>query len=193
VVDVKASLACALALASVLALACGRDPLPPEGVVALYFRSLPRDPTRAFLLLGPEVHRAHGLRVPLARALQAEPGESPFRLSSAQVGWLDIFKDPWLRTEAGALRVEVEDVSTQGDAATVRTTVDHPGQPPFEQVFELRRRSGWQIVAITQDHVDPANETAAFAAAPTTTGLRRLLARRAGAARRGDEPGHEVP
>lgn len=173
----------AIALACFLALACGRGPATPDAAVERYFRALPRDPVRAYLLLDPAVHRAHGLRVPLSLALR--PANGPPSLPGAQVGWLDLFKDPWLREQAGALAVEIDGVSATGDAASVRTRVRSAGVAGFEQVFRLRRDgsgASWRIVAIEQSGVGPGSESAAFAAAPSAEGLRRLRAARARAA-----------
>jgi hypothetical protein len=177
--------AAGLVVAGALALACARAD-SPAAAVKQYCDALPRDPVRAFLLLGPELHRTHGLRIPLTAALRAAAaGAPPTTLPEAQVAWLDIWKDPWLRSEADGLRFELGTVREVGDAAEVRVHVAPDAAPPFDQDFELSRagtHAAWRIVAITQSGVSPANAGPAFAAAPSVERL--LAAQRARAAGR---------
>ena len=162
-------------LLAAVAIGCGGAPEAPQDVVALYFRSLGRDPIRSAALVTPEFHARHGLRIQSAWTDTAS-GERPFRLSSAELAWLGVQRRPEFFAYAPRLRATVTAVQ-RDDAlhAVVTTRVEGPGAPPFTQRFALVRaspRAGWQIDRIEQEDLVAANRIAAFVASPSRAGRR---------------------
>jgi len=166
----KARCARALLLVLVAIAGCGGVPDAPQDVVALYFRSLGRDPVRSAALVTPEFHARHGLRIQSAWTDTAS-AEQPFRLSSAELAWLGVQRRPEYFAYAPQLQVSVGGVQSD-DAlhAVVTTRVAGPGAPAFTQRFFLLRAApgaDWAIDRIDQQDLVPANRTAAFVASPS--------------------------
>jgi len=167
------ALAAALGLAPALACAPAGD--TPEQVVALWFRALGRAPVRAYLLLDERYHHTHGLRMfPGGEAPDPDEPE-PLRLARARVGWLRALEPAVVRERARELAVAIEDTWREDGRAVVRTRVRAPGGADFAQVFDLvRDDGGWRIAGIEQRGLEPASWGAAYAAAPTREGYRRV-------------------
>ncbi len=149
---------------------CGAEPDSPQELVALYFRSLGRDPVRSAALVTPAFHARHGLRIQSAWT-DAASAEQPFRLSGAELAWLGVQRRP--EYLAYAPQLATTDTEVRSDDvrhAVVTTRVAGPGAPPFTQRFILLRASPdepWQIDRIEQEDLVPANKTAAFVAKPS--------------------------
>lgn len=159
-----------VALIAVAIAGCGATPNAPQDVVALYFRSLGRDPVRSAALVTPAFHARHGLRIQSAWTDTAS-AEQPFRLSGAELAWLGVQRRPEYFAYAPQLTVSVGDVqSDDGLHAVVTSRVAGPGAPAFTQRFFLLRKqpdAEWLIDRIEQQDVVPANRTAAFVASPS--------------------------
>jgi hypothetical protein len=155
---------------AVVAVGCGGMPDAPQDVVALYFRSLGRDPVRSAALVTAEFHARHGLRIQSAWTAAAS-AQQPFRLSSAELAWLGVQRRPQYFAYAPQLSAGVTEVRTEdAQHAVVATRVAGPGAPPFTQRFYLlRARPGapWQIDRIEQEELVPGNRIAAFVANPS--------------------------
>jgi len=161
------SLAC---IAVAAAAGCGGTSDAPQDVVALYFRSLGRDPVRSAALVTGAFHERHGLRIQSAWTAAASAGQ-PFRRSGAELAWLGVQRRPEYRAYAPQLSAIVTEVRNEdAQHAVVTARVAGPGAPPFTQRFFLVRvRPGgpWQIDRIEQEELVPANEIAAFVANPS--------------------------
>ena len=157
-----------LVLAAVIG--CGAAPDAPQDVVALYFRSLGRDPIRSAALVTPGFHARHGLRIKSAWT-DAASSEQPFRLSSAELAWLGVQRRREYLAYAPQLSASVTDVRSEDTRhAVVTAQVAGPGAPPFTQRFYLLRAgpgAPWQIDRIEQEGLVPANKIAAFVASPS--------------------------
>jgi hypothetical protein len=158
-------LTCAIA-----AVACGGTPDAPQDVVALYFRSLGRDPVRSAALVTPAFHERHGLRIQSAWTRTAS-GVQPFRLSSAELAWLGVQRRPEYFAYAPQLATSVTEVrNDDAQHAVVTASVAGAGTPSFTQRFFLLRAqpdAPWQIDRIEQEGVVPADKIAAFVASPS--------------------------
>jgi hypothetical protein len=149
---------------------CSAAPEAPPDVVALYFRSLGRDPVRSAALVTPEFHARHGLRIQSAWTNTAS-AEQPFRLSGAELAWLGVQRRPEYFAYAPQLSASVTEVRNEdAQHAVVAARVAGPGAAPFTQRFFLVRPepgAAWQIDRIEQDDVAPAARIAAFVASPS--------------------------
>lgn len=166
----RRSLAARTLLLLAVAAGCGGAPAAPQDVVALYFRSLGRDPVRSASLLTPDFHRRHGLRIHSAWTAEAS-SETEFRLSSAELAWMGVQRRPEYFAYAPQLSAEITDVTSEHDRhAVVTTRVAGPGAPPFTQRFFLLRAgpgAAWQVDRIELQERVPANKIAAFVASPS--------------------------
>ena len=165
------------ALAVVAIVGCGAAPDAPQDVVALYFRSLGRDPVRSAALVTPAFHENHGLRIKSAWTEAASEAQ-PFRLSSAELAWLGVQRRPEFFAYAPRLSVIVTEVfRPDAQHADVTTRVAGPGAPPFTQRFFLLRSAPgdpWRIDRIEQQELVAANKIAAFVANPARADARAM-------------------
>jgi hypothetical protein len=159
-----------LSALAVVVVGCGATPDAPQDVVALYFRSLGRDPVRSAALVTPAFHKSHGLRIKSAWTEAASEAQ-PFRLSGAELAWLGVQRRPEFFAYAPRLSVAVTEVLDDGaQHAVVTTRVAGSGAPPFTQRFFLLRSGPgdpWQIDRIEQQELVAANKIAAFVANPS--------------------------
>jgi hypothetical protein len=168
-VDVRARRTGLLLLA--LALACGRAPETPQGVVARYFACLGRDPVRSLELLSPAFHAAHGLRL----GAGVDPAAARDPVAAARVAWLSVQRPAAFQQGALGLAAEIVDVREEDASAEVRARVLPVRGAAFVQRFELSRADDrWRIDAVVQEQVGPQSRLAAFVAHPTEAGRRAL-------------------
>jgi hypothetical protein len=157
-------------LALLAVVGCGAAPDAPQDVVALYFRSLGRDPVRSAALVTPAFHASHGLRIKSAWTDGASEAQ-PFRLSGAELAWMGVQRRPEFFAYAPRLSVRVTEVrNDDAEHAVVTTSVAGPGAPPFAQRFFLLRSGPgdpWRIDRIEQQELVAANKIAAFVANPS--------------------------
>lgn len=158
------------AFAVVAVVGCGAAPDAPQDVVALYFRSLGRDPIRSAALVTTAFHESHGLRIKSAWIETASEAQ-PFRLSGAELAWLGVQRRPEFFAYAPRLSVSVTEVrNDDAQHAAVTTRVAGTGAPPFTQRFFLLRSGPgdpWRIDRIEQQELVAANKIAAFVANPS--------------------------
>jgi len=172
---IRACVACVLLCAVA---GCSRTSGAPEDVVALYFRSLGRDPIRSAALVTQSFHAHHGLRIQ-STWTDVPTAQEPFRLSSAELAWLGVQRLGEYAAYATQLTARVTSVQRDDDLhATVTTRVAAPRAPPFTQrFFVVRTQPGapWRIDRIAQEDLVPANRIAAFVASPSRDESRGLL------------------
>lgn len=159
-----------LVLALLAALACASHDAPTD-VIAVYFRALGRDPMRTLPITTAAFHRGHGL-------LPASTAANPASADREQLTWLAVQRQPEFAQLAASLATSILHVDDRGDTASVVVRIEAPGQPPFEQRFDLLRdaQTRWRIDSVTQMGVSDAALPAAFAAHPSRATQLRLEA-----------------
>lgn len=157
-----------LVLAALAALACS-SPDTPSDVVVRYFETLGRDPMRTLPITTAEFHRRHGLML-------ASTAPNPGSVDREQLAWLAVQRQPEFTQLVASLTTSILRVEEHDGAADVVVRVETPGEPAFEQRFDLARdaRSRWRIEAVAQTGVSDGALPAAFAAYPSRVTQQRL-------------------